>query len=690
MPLIKNFARILHGGDYNPDQWLRQPEILEEDFRLMKVSGCNTFSVGIFAWSRLEPEEGSFDFDWLDRLMDRMAQEGNNVLLATPSGARPLWMAQKYEEVRRVERSGQRQIPQGRHNHCWTSPVYRQKVREINSALAGRYGKHPALKMWHVSNEYGGDCFCPLCLESFRGWLRKKYGDLKVLNNAYWSDFWAHRITDWNQLDPRDGALDAMTLDWARFVSWQVKDFFRWEAAPLRDCSPDIPVLTNLMGFYDGVNYHSLARELDLVAEDSYPAYVETDPALAQRAATVGMKFDMLRCLKGQPRPWFLMESCIDGRQIWASIKLKAPGLHHLEMFQALAHGAEGIMYFQWRKGRGGLEKFHGAVVGHVHAEETRSFQEVRTLGSRLDKVGEIIGSLNRAEVALLLDWESRRAYQTSVGLPEREDSQALVTHAAEQYRPFWQRGVTVDVLSSEDDFSSYKVVLIPRLYLLPSGLAVRLRHFVEAGGIVVMTALTGMVDEANLCWMDGCPGDGLENLAGVWMEEVDVLAPNESQRVSAAEDNALGLSGSWPTGTVCTRLHLRGATPIFRYAEGWMADTPAVTRQKVGSGQVYFLGTDLAEEAAAEFYGAIIRAQGLRGFLPGHLPLPQGVSVQCRVKDGCEYWFLMNFSRLPRQIPLPEPAFDVEQEETFRDLVILSPWQVRIFRISAAASSEA
>lgn len=684
MSLIKSFPHILHGGDYNPDQWLHAPEVIDEDFRLMKVAGCNTFSIGIFAWSTIEPEEGRYDFSFLDDIMDRMAAAGQNVILATPTGARPFWMGTKYEEVRRVNRQGLREITKDRHNHCWSSPIFREKTLAINTALAARYGQHPALKLWHISNEYHGECLCPLCLSTFHEWLRQKYQTLEVLNLAWWSNFWAHRFTAWEQINPADETVDGLALDWARFVSWQVRDFFEFEAAPLRQKSPAIPVLTNLMGFFEGVDYHALAPSLDIVADDSYPRYNSANPILVRDATQSSMRFDMLRCLKGEARPWFLMESCVDGANTWASIKLKDPGMHHLEMFQALAHGAEGTMYFQWRKGRGGREKYHGSVVGHNHVEETRVFQEVSALSKREQKLEFIIGSLNQAEVGLLFDWESRWAYRNSMGVPQRADGAALIEHAAAQYAPFWRRGVTVDVLSSSHDFSKYKLLLIPRLYLLKPGFAARLRDFVEKGGTVVMTAMSGMVNETNLCWTDGCPGDGLEAFAGVWMEEVDVVENDEVQNITALAGNPLGLSGSWPTGYVCTVLHTRTATPLLQYSNGWKAGAPAATVNSCGAGQFYYLGADLAEQAAEAFYGTLIRTLNLPAFLPGHASLPHGVTAQCRVKGDQRYWFLLNFSGSPQSVTAPARAWDAETQQPVNAQLTLAPWEARALQISS------
>lgn len=194
--------RLLHGGDYNPDQWLDRPDILEKDIELMKKAHINCVSLAIFAWATLEPEEGVYRLDWLRERIDALYAAGIYTILATPSGARPAWMAQKYPEVLRVNAGLERNLMGGRHNHCYTSPVYREKVCQMNTQLARAFGGHEAVVMWHLSNEYGGECFCPLCRQAFREWLREKYGTLNALNRAWWTAFWGHNYSAWEQIEP--------------------------------------------------------------------------------------------------------------------------------------------------------------------------------------------------------------------------------------------------------------------------------------------------------------------------------------------------------------------------------------------------------------------------------------------------------------------------------------------------------
>jgi len=671
---------ILHGGDYNPDQWRHDPRVLEEDIRLMQKCGCNTFSTAIFAWSALEPAENRYDFEWLDTTMERLHAADRQVILATPSGARPLWMAERYPEVRRVYRDGRRWVMGERHNHCWTSPVYRDKVRQINSALAERYAHHPAVVAWHVSNEYNGDCYCELCLARFHEWLKKRYHTLDELNRAWWTAFWNQTYSEWRQIDPRAYGLDGLLIDWLRFSSEQVVDFFQWEAEPLRKANADLPITTNLMGFHFGVDYHELARFVDIVSNDSYPGYHADNPELVRAAAMQSMQFDMMRCLTGRPLPWFLMESCIDGRSLWLNTHLKAPGLHDLEMLQAIAHGSNGTLYFQWRQNRGGVEKYHGAVVHHSHPEESRTFQEVTALSARYARIARVTNSLNRSEVALLLDWESRWAYHAALGMPNYKHDWALTSEAASHYFPFWSRGIGVDVLSSDMDFSGYALVIAPKLFLLKPGLAARLRQYVENGGTLVFTHLGGLVNETGLCFTDGAPGDGLEELCGVFVDETDELkGANESLGIRALSGNSLGLDGDWRTARVYSLGLLKGATVLAEYTEGWAKGRPALTVQRTGKGATYFFLADFDAGGYERAYASIIRSRQLVGVCGTSDPLPTGVTAQLRHGSTTKYLVLLNFSTDRAEVQLSGVWQDMESELNVGTTASLWPLSARV-----------
>lgn len=641
-PLCPKLPRMLHGGDYNPDQWVAYDGILDEDMRLMKLAHCNAMSVGIFSWAALEPSEGTYTFEWLDRVMDLLADNGAGAVLATPSGARPAWMSFAYPEVLRVQRDGQRIRHGGRHNHCYTSPVYRDKVREINTRLAQRYGGHPALILWHLSNEYGGECYCDLCQEQFRRWLQKRYGDLDTLNDAWWTRFWAHTYTDWSQIEPPlshgEQSVYGMKLDWRRFVSERHTDFCAAEAEPLRRITPGIPVTTNLMGTYPGIDYRRLATVLDVVSWDNYPRWHASESDI-DNAVWVGMMHDLNRSLKGG-KTFLMMESTPSTTNWMSQSKLKRPGMHLLSSLQAIAHGSDSVQYFQWRKSRGAAEQHHGAVVDHAGHEHTRVFRDVADVGSALEKLDDVVGSGVEARVALVYDWEARWAIDDCAAITnDRRDYDGTCrTH----YKPFWQRGVAVDVIGMDDSLDGYDLVVAPMLYLVRPGVGERIEEFVNDGGTFVSTYWSGIVNESTNCFLGGFPGP-LRRVLGIWSEEIDTLYEHDHNALTYTKDNPLGLSGTFDVHTLCDLVHAETAQVCATYDTDFYAGRPALTVNRLGTGSAWYMAARTTEAFLDHFYAALIESLKLPAALDG--AIPEGVSVTRRTNGTNTYLFLMNFT---------------------------------------------
>lgn len=529
---------MLHGGDYNPDQWLDKPDILADDIKLMKLSHSNTFSIGMFAWSTLEPEEGVYNFKWLDDIMDNIYQIGGKVILATPSGARPAWMSQKYPEVLRVDASRRKQLHGGRHNHCFTSTVYREKTEKINRLLAERYSDHPALLMWHISNEYGGECHCDACQEAFRSWLKDKYNnDLKALNDSWWGPFWSHTIFDWSQVESPspigENAVHGMNLDWRRFVTDQTIDFYENEIKPIREISPNVPITTNFMADtfdlipFQSLDYSKFAKHVDLISWDAYPAWHNDWETTANLAMKVGFIDDLYRSLK--QKPFILMEST-PSLVNWHEInKAKRPGMHLLASMQMIAHGSDSNLYFQWRKSRGSSEKFHGAVVDHDNDTENRVFKEVAQVGKTLEKLAPVVGTNRPADVAIMYDWENNWALNDAqgFGLSTKRYPQTLQEH----YRAFWEKDIPVDVITKEENFENYKLLIVPMLYLVSEETIARLKAFVAGGGHLVMTYISGLVNEHDLTYLGGWHKD-LQEMFGMKPVETDTYYPSDRNAI--------------------------------------------------------------------------------------------------------------------------------------------------------------
>ena len=634
-------GRLLHGGDYNPDQWLEYPEVFEEDVRLMKEANVNCVSLGIFAWAVLEPEEGRYELDWMDHIITRLGEEGIQVVLATPSGAMPNWLTQKYPEVMQVQADGHRNLPGKRHNFCYTSPVMREKITSIDRVLAERFGRRDNVILWHISNELGGNfgdstCHCELCQEAFRQWLKKKYGTLENLNSAWWNHFWSHTYTDWRQIHSPgpygETTSTALVLDWRRFSTEQISSFCELEIKTVKEAS-DLPATTNFKDFFKGLDYNRMKKGLDIISWDSYPFWHEQKDEVPVAARTAA-NHSVMRALK--KAPFLLMESTPSSISWRDSNPLKRPGMHMLSSMQAVAHGSDSVQYFQWRKGRGGYEKFHGALLDHKNGSNTRTFREVTEVGARLDGLsGKIDGTVNRPRAAIIFDWENWWAVEDTQG-PRLDLNyvECVLSH----YRAFWEKGIEADLIGMDEKLDGYQLVAAPLNYMYKSGYAERVREFVAGGGVFVTTYFSGMVNDTDLCFIGHQP---LEDVLGVVQEEID--APSEEF------ENRFAYNGEeYPARRMCEIVHAKeGAEVLSVYERDFYAGCPTVTRNTFGKGEAYYLTAESDMDFLRAFYSDLFDRAGLANALGAKLPY--GVTVTERSgADGKGVVFVMNFRNEP------------------------------------------
>jgi beta-galactosidase len=662
----EKLPRFFHGGDYNPEQW--PPDVWEEDMRLMKLAGVNVATVGVFSWVSLQPDPDTFEFGWLDRIMDLLAENELYAALATPSAAHPAWLSHQHPEVLRADASGRRRRHGGRVNFCPNSTVYREACARIARQLAERYREHAALVLWHVSNEYGGQCYCEKCAVAFRRWLQTRYESLDELNARYWAAFWSHTYTDWIQVEPPyengERSIPALTLDYARFCDQSLLECFLNEASVLREVTPDVPVTTNMMGTHYTTDYRKWAPHVDVVSWDSYPS-PRSD------VARTSFTHDLMYGLK-DGRPFLLMEQT-PSSQNWQEINaLKRPDQMRLWSYQAIAHGSDSVMYFQWRRGRGGCEKLHGAIVEHAGHEDTRVFREVSMLGRELESLEDhVLGSQIDARVAVIFDWENWWLLDSTSG-PIRHKQ--YVETVFKHYKAIWRRNIPVAVVGTNADLSDYDVVIAPMLYLCTQDFADRVEAFVIAGGRFITTCLSGWVDENDLAWTNGYPGP-LRKVTGVWVEEIDSLFPDQQNRIIMKQYFG-PCRGDYGCSRLCDLMHAEAATVLGTYGADFYAGWPVLTENEVGKGYAYYIGTDPEPEFLLHFYRTICADSGVYPIIEG----PEGVEVTRREQEDRKFLFILNHNDDVAFVTLPDGRFaDMFSGQVLAGNMPLRGYDVRI-----------
>ncbi|RAP75343.1 beta-galactosidase [Paenibacillus montanisoli] len=637
--------KMLYGGDYNPEQW--DPSIWPEDMRLIELAGMNIATVNVFSWAMLQPSEDTYNFETLDRIMDMLHQNGIHACLATSTGAHPAWMARRHSDVLRTDFEGRKRKFGARHNSCPNSETYRTYSTRLASKLAERYGNHPALLLWHVSNEYGGDCYCDRCEAAFRVWLQKKYGTLDKLNEQWNTRFWGHTFYDWDEIvlpnalseqwSYNSTCFQGISLDYTRFNSDSMLDCYKLEYDAIKMITPHIPVTTNLMGTYKPLDYFKWAKHMDIVAWDNYPS-------MNTPSSYVAMTHDLMRGLKGGA-PFLLMEQTPSQQNWQAYNTLKRPGIMRLWSYQAVAHGSDSVMFFQLRRSVGACEKYHGALIEHVGHEHTRVFRECAQLGAELSSFGtKLLGSRLPSRVAIMFDWENRWAIEYSSG-PTVDLKYVDEIH--KYYRAFYDGGYQVDIVSFEDRIEEYDIVVAPVMYMVKPGMASRIEAFVSGGGTFVTTFFSGIVNENDIVTLGGYPGE-LRQLLGIWAEEIDALYPDSSNKIVMNESYG-SLQGTFSCSLLCDLIHSEGADVLAVYGEDFYAGMPVLTRNRFGGGQAWYVASSPDEAFLRGFAAELCSQHGIEP-LPGKAP---GVELTRRAIDNRTYLFVLNHNAGPVTIDL-------------------------------------
>lgn len=665
----RGLTRLAFGGDYNPEQW---PEnVWQEDVRLMREAGVTMVSVGIFSWALLEPSPGTYDFGWLDRLLDLLHEHGIRVDLGTPTVVPPVWFYRAHPEALPVTAEGVRYEFGSRAAICHSNADYRAAAATITTKLAERYGDHPALAMWHVHNEYGvpvSACYCASCAAHFRRWLATAYGTVGAVNEAWGTAFWGQRYAGFEDINPprlTPAAVNpGQALDYKRFADATMRENFRMERDILHRLSPGVPVTTNFMTALsqcDSVDYWAWGREVDLVTNDHY---LITDGRRTH--VNLAMAADLTRSVAGGA-PWLLLEHSTSGVNWQLRNPAKAPGQMARNSLAHVARGSEGALFFQWRQSRRGAEKFHSAMVPHG-GTDTRVWREVVELGASVEALSEIRGTRTEADVAMLWDWHSWWAqnldWRPSVDHDARERADAF-------YEALYDRHLTVDFAHPEADLSRYPLVVVPALYLMTEEAGHNLKAYVEQGGTLVVSYFSGIVDEHDAVHEGAYPGP-LRDVLGLTVEEFSPLLPGERVRVTGPDGTELS-ADVWTEFVVP-----RGADTVSAYADGLAAGRPAVTRHRLGEGTAWYVSTRLG----ADGLDALLGRAGEDAGLDPRADLPRDVEVVRRTGESGTYLFAVNHTGSDAKVPLEAAGTELLTGDRAAGRLAVPAGAVRVVRL--------
>ena len=652
-------SRLHLGAAYYPEHW--PEDRWPEDIHLMQEAGLTVARMAEFAWSTLEPAEGDFHFDWLERAISALADAGLVTVLGTPTAAPPAWLVQQHPDLMAVDESGRRVQFGNRCHYCVNSPEFHAATRRIVGAMAERFSANPRVIGWQLDNEYNRVCYCDRCRRLFQRYLAEKFGSLDALNQHWTTHYWSQTYSAWEQIPIPIGPHNpGLMLEWKHFVTESYRQFQRLQLDALRPhLQPGVWVTHNFMGWFDGFDHYALTEDLDLASWDWYVATGHHD------YLTSGAKHDLTRGFKR--RSFWLMETQ-PGNVNWSSINNTLnKGEARAMAWHAVAHGADAVLYWQWRSALGGQEQYHGTLVDQS-GQPRPFYEEVQQLGRDFAAVSSLLaGSTIASKVALLNSYDSRWAIQWQ----RHHRDFDYVAHFEHYYRPLAAQNVATDVISADAPLDGYRLIIAPALLIVNENQAERLGDFVERGGHLVLTMRCAMKDEYNALLPSRQPGP-LADLAGVEVEEYHALL----EPVPVTGNWFEGVSQLW-----AERLRVRDEDDTFAIARygvsnGWLDDQLAITVHSYGRGLVYFVGAYLDEAAQQELVDHIVKMAVVKPLLE----TPTGVEARKRVNaEGEEVFIVINHERTEQVVRLPWPACEHLSGQAVVDELRLAPYGVAV-----------
>lgn len=665
----KGVNKILYGGDYNPEQW--DEETREEDMIMLPKAGVDIVTLNVFSWARLQPSENVYDFSDLDSIVKRVTDKGMKICMGTSTAAYPAWMAKKYPDILRVDFEGRKKKYGTRHNACPNSPTYRKYSVLLVKRLAEHFRNQDNIVIWHINNEYSGTCYCENCERAFREWLKNKYGTLDELNRVWNTAFWSHTFYDWdeivapNELSEYPGGpksqFTGLTLDYMRFSSDSILQNYIDERDVIKGVINDALCTTNMMNLFKGLDYRKWAKEIDIASWDNYPQKF-TSPYYDAFA------HELIRGLKNG-EPFILMEQSPSVTNWMPINSLKRPGQMRRFSYEAMAHGADALMFFQMRQSPAGAEMYHGALIDHSGRDDTRVFRECSAFGEELKRLGNTpLGGKAGAECAIVFDWPTWWALEDVGGITSRIK---YPDEALRFYRALFESNIPTDIIGPEDDFSKYRIVIAPLFYMVGEGVKERMEDYVSKGGTLLFTYYSGYVDENAHILEGGYPGS-LRELIGARIEESDQLYEDMDnfvcygvwlpEHVDDMSNSFIYNGVEYPAYKVCDIMYSEGAQILSVFKEDFYSGQPAITRNSMGKGFTYYVATS----SSAEFYSDLIKDLCDEAGIRDAFDMPveavkewDGVEIAVRSDDAKKVYYLINHTDEEKEVMFP---FDGEE----------------------------
>lgn len=633
----QQFEKLWLGSAWYPEQW--PEERWAEDLRLMKAHGANVVRIGEYAWSRMEPEEGKYDMDWLVRAVRLAAKYDIKVVIGTPSDTPPAWMTQKYPDVSQIDGNGKRVGHGGRRQFSISSKRYRDFCREIVTRMARALGKESNVIGWQIGNEPTDESYDPEAKAAWVAWLKQRYGTLDKLNEAWTTQYWSQSYTAWEQVPfNNDKANPGWMLELKRFITSQWVAFHRNQLDAIRahaDPRQFITVNFGGLGWANRFDRYAANRDLDFTSWDNYVGSGHLKPYRN------GATHDLVR---GWKRKNFWVMEIQPGFVNWAGVSnMLYPGETRRMAWQAIGHGSDGILYWQWRNALNGQETMHGSIIG-PDGKPLPVYAEVQQIGREMAKATPLIaGTHPVSDVAILHDYASRWAIDFQLHHRDYDQIEVLLDY----YQPLKDARGAVDIVEAEvAPLSGYKLVVAPSLNVISEATAKRLADYVRGGGHLILGPRSGMKDEFNRLQTERQPGV-LAELLGGRVEQYYAL----DEAVEAGGGKATVWAEQLAATAPDTEVLLR-----YGKANGWLDGKPAVISRKVGKGRITYVGALVDDTVMKTLIDGALKGAGVeRDFA-----VPADVELMTREGQGRRIVILINHGKTARTVTLPEPMTDI------------------------------